>query len=132
VLGICYGMQLLALEHGGTLHYDIGTDLPDAESHQLGEPEARHAIAIETGTRLYELAGGPEAQVNSAHHQAVAAPGAGLRVSAHAADGVVEALEADGEPFRVGVQWHPEKLAGPLDRALFRAFIAACGDAQPS
>ncbi len=132
VLGICYGMQLLALEHGGTLHYDIETDLPKAGPHRLGDPEARHAIAIEAGTRLAELAGGREALVNSTHHQAVAAPGEGLRVSARAADGVVEALEADSEPFRVGVQWHPEKGTGALDRALFRAFVAACGDARPS
>jgi putative glutamine amidotransferase len=65
--------------------------------------------------------------VNSTHHQAVRALGAGLVETAWAEDGVVEALESDdaGE-WLVAVQWHPERgSAGAADRALFSAFVAA-------
>jgi putative glutamine amidotransferase len=64
--------------------------------------------------------------VNSLHHQGVAEPGDGLRVSARAEDGVVEAVEAEKGPFCVGVQWHPEKMEGPHRDRLFAAFVAAC------
>ena len=126
VLGICYGMQLLALECGGSLHYDIATDVPGAAPHQLGDPDARHAIEVEAGTRLADLLGAGPANVNSAHHQAIREAGADMTVSARAPDGVVEAIEAPNARFRLGVQWHPEKLAGPGSAALFSAFVDAC------
>ncbi len=127
VLGICYGAQLLALARGGTLHYDIPTDLPRADEHAFEASAARHAVAVAPGTRLAAILG-ETAQVNSRHHQAVAEPGTGLRVSARAADGVIEAVETAGEPFCIGVQWHPETLDDPGSLALFAAFVAAGGE----
>ena len=84
VLGICYGMQLLALHHGGALHYHLPHDLPQAGDHQLPETQGRHAISVEPGTRTAAAIGELPAPVNSLHHQAVAQPGAGFRVSARA------------------------------------------------
>ena len=129
VLGVCYGMQLLAVHHGGRLHYDIATDLPAAAAHRLPEPEGRHALRIEPGTRLAEILAGDGVAVNSRHHQAVAEPGAGLRVSARARDGVIEAIEATAGPFCVGVQWHPERMEPAHLARLFGAFVRACGRA---
>ena len=126
VLGICYGMQLLAVHHGGRLHYDIATDLPGAAEHRLAEPEGRHALRIEPGTRLAQILAGDGVAVNSRHHQAVAEPGAGLRVGARAQDGVIEAIEAGAGPFCVGVQWHPERMEPPHLARLFGAFVRAC------
>jgi putative glutamine amidotransferase len=126
VLSICYGMQLLAAVRGGALLYDIGTDVPGADPHRLPEAEGRHALQIEAGTRLYEVLGANPPPVNSLHHQGVGSPGAGMRVSARAADGLIEAIEAEDLRFCVGVQWHPEKLAGVHRDRLFGAFIAAC------
>jgi len=126
VLAICYGMQLLSLCAGGSLHYDIPTELPEAGDHQLRDPTRRHAIALTPGSRLERILGSEPAPVNSRHHQSVAAPGAGLRVVARAEDGVIEAIEAAAGPFRVGVQWHPETLRGPHRDRLFGAFVAAC------
>jgi putative glutamine amidotransferase len=125
VLGICYGMQLLAITLGGALHYDIATDLPGARSHRLPEREGRHVLRIEPGTRLAAIAGTSRADVGSRHHQSVSEPGRGMRVGARADDGVVEAIERSAGGFRMGVQWHPETDANPLADALFAEFIRA-------
>ena len=93
--------------------------------HRLPEADGRHAIALEPGTRTAAALGEHPAPVNSLHHQAVATPGDGLRVSARASDGVVEAIEAPGDAFAVGVQWHPEKLADSASSGLLRALVAA-------
>jgi putative glutamine amidotransferase len=128
VLGICYGLQLLALHHGGRLVYDIPTDLPAASDHRLEDPAARHALRIEPGSRLAAILDGLPHAVNSRHHQAVADPGHGLRVCARAEDGVVEAIEAadaaDGR-FVLGVQWHPESMDAAHRGRLFGALIEA-------
>ena len=124
VLGICYGMQLLALHHGGALHHHLPLDAPKAEPHKLPEPDGRHPLVVETGSRLADLV--LPAAVNSLHHQAVADPGTGLRASARAPDGVVEAIEASGAGFCLGVQWHPEKLPAAEGAGVFQALVAAC------
>ncbi len=126
VLGICYGMQLLALHHGGRLHYDIATDVPDAAAHQLPEPDGRHDVRIEARTRLRDALGAAPGPVNSRHHQAVAEAGTGLRVCARSKDGLIEAIERDAGTFCVGLQWHPESLEGAHRDRLFGALVAAC------
>ena len=126
VLAICYGMQLLSVCAGGTLHYDIATELPDAANHQLRGPDERHPVSLAAESRLARILGAAPGPVNSRHHQSVASPGAGLRVVARAEDGIIEAVEGEGGPFRLGVQWHPETLGGPHRDRLFGAFVAAC------
>ncbi len=125
VLGICYGAQLLALCHGGALHYDLPSDVPSADPHRLCEKEGRHGLVVEPGTRLASILGEAPGPVNSLHHQGIAFPGDGLRVGARAEDGTIEAIESTAAPFCLGVQWHPEKLEGPHREALFGAFVAA-------
>ncbi len=124
VLGICYGMQLLCLHHGGRLHHHVPIDVPEAHDHALPEATGRHSLSMTAGSQLESILG-TSASVNSLHHQAVAAPGEGLVVSARSADGLIEAVEGAGERFVVGVQWHPEKLDGEARVALFRALVAA-------
>jgi len=137
VLGICYGMQLLAAVRGGTLVYDIPTDRPQAGPHRLPEADGRHPLQIEVGTRLCDALGPDSPPVNSLHHQAVADPGDRLRVAARSPDGLIEAIElvsygGDGGDagFCLGVQWHPEKMRGSKRNLLFSAFVAACARAQ--
>jgi putative glutamine amidotransferase len=127
VLGICYGMQLMAAVRGGALLYDIATDFPQAGPHQLSEIDERHALRIEAGTRVSAALGETPPPVNSLHHQGVESPGAGMRIAARAEDGLIEAIEDESQRFCVGVQWHPEKLTGIHRDGLFGAFIAACG-----
>ena len=126
VLGICYGAQLLALHHRGSLHYHLPTDRPEGQPHRLPEEEAcRHPIEVVPGTKLSRILGAHADSVNSLHHQAVAEPGAGMRVAARAQDGAVEAIEREASGFCLGVQWHPEKIHSSYSRALFTAFVDA-------
>jgi putative glutamine amidotransferase len=127
VLGICYGMQLLAVHCGGALHFDLPTDVPGAGEHRLPDPRARHAIRVEVTSQLRKALGADEVPVNSRHHQAVAEAGR-ARVTARSADGIVEAVELPGARFALGVQWHPESLDAAARAPLFEAFVRACGE----
>ena len=128
VLAICYGMQLLAVHFGGTLVYDIPSDRPDAGPHRLPDRDGRHGVRVEAGTRLAAALGEASDPVNSRHHQCVAEPGGLLRASARADDGLIEAVEGEGEDFCVGVQWHPEGMRGRHRDGLFDAFVSACSE----
>lgn len=126
-LGICLGMQVMNVAAGGSLVQDIDSAI-ETEIQHVSKPEdrARHDVIIEQGTKLAEILPEIELNVNSSHHQAIARVGEGLKVTAHAPDGVVEGLEDPKLPFYVGVQWHPEDMMGE-DSAekLFGAFLKA-------
>jgi putative glutamine amidotransferase len=133
VLGVCRGLQVVNVAAGGSLFQDCAL-FDGAMKHDYfpGAGWARdhlaHEIRILPGSRLHAAFGGEEARVNSMHHQGVSTLGEGVRATAWAPDGMVEALEGrrDGH-FLVGVQWHPEMLiethAGT--RRLFEDFMEA-------
>jgi putative glutamine amidotransferase len=133
VLAICYGCQLLNVYLGGTLVQDVrsetGTELAhrrtDVEPAKTEDP--MHSTRFRPGSLLSVLARGPEAVVNSSHHQAVAKPGQGLEVTGYASDGTIESVEWKGDKnWVVGVQWHPERMANDaLAKRLFSEFVAA-------
>ena len=126
VLGICGGMQLLAVLLGGRLVQHIPDTYPAALAHEQPNPrdEAGHVVHVTPGTQLARLVGRDTLAVNSSHHQAVADAGRGV-VCATAPDGVVEAIELPGHPFCMGVQWHPEFGISAGDRLLFEGLIDA-------
>lgn len=131
VFGICRGMQVLNVARGGTLIQDIATAQPEAQRHPWTDhprDHRAHEIAVEDSSRLAGIVGRSRLAVNSLHHQAIDRPGAGVRVLAYAPDGIAEAMEVEGQPFALAVQFHPEELA-PTDEAsrrLFEAFVRAC------
>jgi len=128
VLGVCGGMQLLAVARGGTLFQDLGADLGIA-GHEQPPPRDRpsHPVAVEPGSLLARLVGPTSLLVNSTHHQAVRHPGEGAAVCARAPDGVVEAIELPAFPFALGVQWHPEAVLAhePRHLRLYEGLVEA-------
>lgn len=128
VLGICRGIQSLAVFGGGTLIQDIPSQVPDALQHSQKAPgwHGMHEIEIEPGSLLEQVTGRTRALVNTFHHQAVSTLPGGFVVSARTADGVVEAIEREGCRFCLGVQFHPELMAPrhPFIAQLFERFVA--------
>lgn len=118
LLGICGGMQALAVATGGTLFQDIGTQFSNALEHeQPTDPsEGWHDVILndEVLTNWYKS---KSLYVNSTHHQSVDHTGDCI-ASAHASDGVIEAIRHPKMPFCVGVQWHPELRNNTLFQAL--------------
>ena len=115
VLGICGGMQALAVAGGGTLIQDIRTQVEQSMEHeqQTDPSEPWHPITIKPGL-IHKAYGCSLLRVNSTHHQAVDDPGCFV-ATAHAPDGVIEAIEHPALRCCVGVQWHPEYIdAAPL------------------
>jgi len=139
ILGICRGIQLLNVAYGGSLVQDIPSQVPGALGHSLTPPKHQaydlaHEIWVEKDSLLARLLGerlvGDTCEVNSRHHQAVKAVAPGLRVTATAPDGIVEALEDPAARFVIGVQWHPENFwrTGEF-RSVFEGFLDEAGKA---
>ncbi len=128
ILGICGGMQLLNVALGGTLIQHIPDESPDFLNHKQTDPRHHptHMVKIYEHTRLHRLMRVEELSVNSIHHQAVKDLAPGMKVSAVAPDGLIEAIESPKHRFCVGLQWHPEYLINTQEKALFKAFIEAC------
>ncbi len=129
MLGICRGIQTLAMALGGKVAQDISEVRGEREevrgvkhSQDADRSEPTHSITIDENSTLYTLYNKEKIYVNSFHHQAVSATGDSFRVVAHAADGVVEAMESREFKSIMGVQWHPECLedGAPLFEWLVR------------
>ena len=109
ILGICRGVQTMAIALGGNLVQDLKTPLKHGQD--APRSEATHSVTISEGSTLYALYG-QETFVNSFHHQAVKDCGSHLHVVATAPDGVIEAVESTEQKALMGVQWHPEWMGG--------------------
>jgi len=118
VLGVCLGMQLMAIHGGGELDQHLPDTLATAADHW---GPVTHAVRGELGA----------GEVRSHHRQAITRPGR-LRVVATAHDDVIEAVRDDERPFYLGVQWHPERTEQEhLGFGLVRALVeSCCGVAQ--
>jgi putative glutamine amidotransferase len=151
VLGICRGMQVIDVALGGTLHADHSVLAAPANAHPGGDwgrwsevvaaavhgtpapVHPTHPIEIAADSWLAAALGG-SAVVNSYHHQSIATLGRGVRVTARAPDGVIEAIEVPESAFCLGVQWELQEECDPGgngDRIL-RLFLAAARHAGRS
>lgn len=131
ILGICRGMQLMNVALGGTLYQDINKQIENSLGHCPQESIADqlyHRVKIDAGSKLYNIFGKKDIEVNSFHHQSLKDIGKGLKATAYSHDGIVEGVESLERDFLIGVQWHPEKLADKYSvfGNIFKTFIKAC------
>jgi putative glutamine amidotransferase len=128
VFGICRGLQIMAVAHGGSLHQH----LPDVVGNTLHRDAPgtfnNHGASFTPGSLIADLVGATEVTVNSSHHQAVDSPG-DLTVTGYAEDGTIEVCEDPSAEFVLGVQWHPEFSDDEtISENLFQAFVKACAN----
>ena len=118
ILGICRGIQTLALALGGKVMQDISETAQIKHSQDTDRSEPTHSVSVEEDSILYHIYKSylspltshlsPLLFVNSFHHQAVGDTGQRFRVTARSADGIIEAMESTEHKRIMGVQWHPE------------------------
>ncbi|HVZ47004.1 MAG TPA: type 1 glutamine amidotransferase [Ramlibacter sp.] len=138
VFGICRGLQLINVAHGGTLYQDISTQKHGALTHRDAAAYDLnfHPVEILEDTRLAQLLGGAgRHKINSVHHQGIKKLAPGFTVEAVSPDdGVIEAIRHAGDAWIAAVQWHPEfhfpELGVIDDTPLLRDFLAAAGSAR--
>lgn len=120
LLGVCRGMQVMAVHAGGSLDQHV-PDLVDHDRHNPGgDAFGETSVSLAPGSRLASLLG-TSLTVHCHHHQSVRTH-PGFTAAARAQDGLLEAMEATGDRLCVAVQWHPEVAA---DAGLFRALVDA-------
>ncbi len=132
VFGICRGLQLINVAHGGTLYQDISTQKTGALVHRDAAAYDLnfHHVDIVADSRLAQLLGETRHKINSVHHQGVKDLAPGFVAEAVSPDdGVIEAIRHTGDAWVAAVQWHPEfhfpELGVVDDTPLLRDFLAA-------
>ena len=131
VLAICRGIQIVNVAYGGTLYQDVSLHGEGTMRHSqvdITPGGISHRVSIEDGSILHRLYGS-ELWTNSYHHQSIKDLGAGLRITARADDGIIEAVEATDHPYLHAVQWHPESFFPRPDNymlAIFEDFVKQC------
>jgi len=128
LLGVCRGMQMLNVALGGTLEREAEHTGVPAKDEGTFKGVRRHELALAEGSRVCDALETDRLEVLCLHHQAPDRIAAGLRVTARADDGIIEALEPeDGGGFCLGVLWHPEHMIGDeaLQARLYAALVGA-------
>lgn len=123
ILGICRGMQVMAVAAEGKISQDIQSTI----CHMQKSPRyvKTHTVNIKKDSKLFSICGKKKIAVNSFHHQSVLECGKHFRPCALSADGIIEAMENKKHSFALGVQWHPENLysTNQCEKNIFTAFI---------
>lgn len=110
MLGICRGIQTLAMALGGKVRQDIADEAKVRHSQNADRSEPTHSVTVEEDSTLFNIYKAKQLFVNSFHHQAVSDPGERFRITARSTDGIIEAIESREFKSIMGVQWHPECL----------------------
>ena len=122
MLGICRGIQTLAMALGGKVMQDIGPKATVKHSQKADRNEPTHRVTLKKDSTIQSLYQTETLMVNSFHHQVVSEPGEKFRVTAASSDGLIEAIESTEFKSILGVQWHPECLVN--GKPLFEWLIA--------
>lgn len=124
-LGICRGMQTLALALGGKVSQDINATLKHSQDADRSEPT--HSVLLSPESMIRDIYGAGQMFVNSFHHQAVSDTGPHFKATASSPDGITEAMESTEHKSILGVQWHPEWL-GDDGQKLFQWLVNRAGE----
>ena len=137
ILGICRGLQLINIAHGGSLFQEMRMGEYPKHTYSkepLSKDVLAHDVSIKEDSLLFKIVEEKNILTNSFHHQSIKKIGEGLRINAISEDGIVEGIEGIEDRFLLGVQWHPEMLA-PNDsandiysRRIFEYFIKKSND----
>ena len=131
IMGICRGLQIFNIYHGGSLYPDLPTDFDTTVVHLCKDIyDCNHSISVIKNSGLFKIAGSGHGTVNSNHHQGIHRLGAGLAAIARTDDGLIESIEYEDRenmPFFLGVQWHPERMEieSPFSLPIAISFIQA-------
>lgn len=126
ILGICRGMQTIAIALGGSVHQDIyaasKNELLNHDQEPIERGIATHTVSITPGSKLAKIFNRNELAANTFHHQAVKKIPEGFSLSAVATDGIFEAMEATDGRSIIAVQWHPESFIMNNDHSMMPIF----------
>ncbi len=127
VLGICRGLEVLVVASGGDLVAHVPDEFGALVEHRAEQAyPSEHRVQIAPESYLAKVIRATDVTVVSWHHQAARTAPPKWTVTAHAADGVIEALEHEQHPWAIALQWHPElSINDPLQQRIFRALVAA-------
>ena len=128
MLGICRGIQTLAMALGGKVQQDISDVAQIRHSQDAERSEPTHSVTIEPASTLFNIYNREKLFVNSFHHQAVSDSGERFRVTARSADGIVEAIESREYKSILGVQWHPECMSAEDGSPIFSWLVRQAAD----
>lgn len=129
VIGICRGLQIFNIYHGGSLYADIPTQLDTLVTHRCKDTyNCMHEVRVTKGSGLHKTSGVSGGITNSNHHQGIRRIGEGIQPIARTDEGLIEAIEykdPENMPFFIGVQWHPERMevSNPLSLPLAMYFL---------
>jgi putative glutamine amidotransferase len=124
-LCVCRGLQVLNVAFHGTLTQHLPDEVGEGVPHAGAQgKDGVHGVEVEPGSHLARILGTTRTSPASSHHQAIDDLAHGLRVVARSPDdGVIEAVEAEGHPWLIGVQWHPERSAESCQQRLFEDLV---------
>jgi putative glutamine amidotransferase len=138
ILGICRGIQVINVAMGGTLYQDLPSERPGPVDHNPAgtRTDRSHGIRLAPESLAAEALGVTSMRVNSFHHQGIRELAPGLVATGWSDDELIEAVEgAEGQPWMLAVQWHPEEMHAQVEapeRGLFKALVEQAGTVAAS
>lgn len=109
-LGICLGMQTMAMAFDGNMN--------DIDGHYSNNKYV-HSINIDENSKLYSIIKKNNILVNSRHHSYIV----NTKLFVSSLSNVIESIEDKNKKFFIGLQWHPESIYDENNKKIFDYFF---------